>query len=152
MAALLLALLAYIRGILLQTLDELDFQRGLCGAAQQGNLQKLQQLLRRHPGAINQDGLAGEKPRAEACPVDWEAAADVTGSFAKGFTWQAGDSGYTPLHYAARAGQMGAVELLLRAGWSCCRPLLGTLPAGGSSKYALLPAVCFVTPCDFHPL
>ena len=32
--------------------------------------------------------------------------------------WQAGSSGYTPLHYAARAGHCAAVQMLLDAGAS----------------------------------
>ena len=43
----------------LQTLEELDFQRGVCGAAQQGNLQKLRGLLQRHPRSVTDDGASG---------------------------------------------------------------------------------------------
>ncbi|KAK9812409.1 hypothetical protein WJX73_008745 [Symbiochloris irregularis] len=68
-----------------QTLDELEFDRGVCGAAQRGNVQKLRQLLSRHSDVL----------QSTASP---------------------GSDGYSPLHYASRAGHLQAVELLLSSG------------------------------------
>lgn len=72
-------------GAAAQSLDELEFVRSACHAAQLGQLDKLERILRNRPEAINWDGGTGT-------------------------------SGYTPLHYAARAGQLKAVQLLLRHG------------------------------------
>lgn len=66
-----------------QTLEELDFTRSACSAAQLGQTDKLARILGRNPEAVHSDGAGGS-------------------------------SGYTPLHYAARAGHLGVVELLLR--------------------------------------
>lgn len=43
-----------------QSLEELDFLKSACAAAQQGNLSKLQDVLAKHPGAINSDGIEGK--------------------------------------------------------------------------------------------
>ncbi|KAK9863513.1 hypothetical protein WJX84_008153 [Apatococcus fuscideae] len=68
-----------------QSLDELDFLKSACSAAQTGNLERLDRLTASNPAALLTDGSGG-------------------------------NSGYTPLHYAARAGQDQAVELLLQRG------------------------------------
>ncbi|KAF6260118.1 ankyrin repeat-containing domain protein [Scenedesmus sp. NREL 46B-D3] len=72
-------------GVAAQSLDELEFVRSACHAAQLGQLDKLERILRNRPEAISWDGGTGT-------------------------------SGYTPLHYAARAGQLKAVQLLLKHG------------------------------------
>ena len=66
-----------------QSLDEMEFTRSACSAAQNGDLDKLQRMIDRNPGAVHHDGAEGR-------------------------------SGYTPLHYAARAGHAECVALLLR--------------------------------------
>ena len=68
-----------------QSLDEMEFARSACSAAQNGDAGKLQQCLDRNPSAVYHDGVAGR-------------------------------TGYTPLHYAARSGNVACVSLLLRAG------------------------------------
>lgn len=68
-----------------QTLDELDFLKSACSAAQTGNLERLDKLTAKNSAALFMDGAGGS-------------------------------SGYTPLHYAARAGQDQAVALLLLRG------------------------------------
>lgn len=70
-----------------QGLDELEFVRSACHAAQVGNLEKLGRILSNKAEAVNWDGGTGS-------------------------------TGYTPLHYAARAGQVKAVQLLLQHGAS----------------------------------
>ncbi|KAJ1628214.1 ankyrin repeat-containing domain protein [Pavlovales sp. CCMP2436] len=67
-----------------QSLEELEFLRSACAAAQAGDVGKLARLLKnKHLNALHGDGT-----------VD-------------------GDTGYTPLHYGARAGHLAVVELLL---------------------------------------
>ena len=44
-----------------QSLEELDFLKSACAAAQQGNLTKLQAILNRHPEAVQPDFSSGEQ-------------------------------------------------------------------------------------------
>lgn len=70
-----------------QSLEELEFLRSACAAAQAGDSQKLARLI----GSRRLEALRG----------------DGTAS---------GSTGYTPLHYAARAGHLECVKILLDAG------------------------------------
>jgi hypothetical protein len=47
-------------GAAAQSLDELEFVRSACHAAQLGQLDKLERILRNRPEAINWDGGTGE--------------------------------------------------------------------------------------------
>lgn len=69
-----------------QTLDELEFARSACALASSGDVGRLGRLLDRDPSAVG--GAAGG----------------------------GGATGYTPLHYAARAGRLDAARLLLSRG------------------------------------
>lgn len=44
-----------------QSLEELDFLKSACAAAQQGNLTKLQAILDRHPETVQTDFSSGEQ-------------------------------------------------------------------------------------------
>lgn len=44
-----------------QSLEELDYLKSACAAAQQGNLAKLSSILDKHPHAVNSDGAEGEQ-------------------------------------------------------------------------------------------
>ena len=68
-----------------QSLDELDFLKSACSAAQTGNLDRLEKLIKNDSLVVLADGSGGR-------------------------------GGYTPLHYAARAGQYQAARLLLQSG------------------------------------
>lgn len=87
-----------------QSLEELDYLKSACAAAQQGNLAKLNSILEKHPHAVNSDGVEG-KPEALSSQV---AASHCDPA--------AGGSGYTPLHYAARGGHFEVAKLLLSKG------------------------------------
>jgi hypothetical protein len=66
-----------------QSLEELEFLRSACAAAQAGDVGKLSRMLNNTKlNALHSDGGAGT-------------------------------TGYTPLHYAARAGHLPCVELLI---------------------------------------
>lgn len=71
-----------------QGLDELEFGRSACSLAQRGQTARLRALLGRRPELVHSDGTPG------------------------------GNSGYTPLHYAARGGRLEAARLLLSRGAS----------------------------------
>jgi len=43
-----------------ESLEELDFQRSACAAAQRGDVVKLERLLARNPDAVHADGAGGE--------------------------------------------------------------------------------------------
>lgn len=67
-----------------QSLEELEFIRSACAAAQAGDVGKLARLLsNKRLNVLHSDGTTD------------------------------GSTGYTPLHYAARAGQLRCVELLI---------------------------------------
>ena len=68
-----------------QPLEEMEFLRSACSAAQRGELDKLTRMLARKPHLVDGDGVGG-------------------------------NSGYTPLHYASREGQVECAALLLRSG------------------------------------
>lgn len=80
-----------------QDLDELEFQKSACFAAMIGDVAKLERILERHPEQIHQDGR--QQSGEGVCELH-----------------PATSSGYSPLIYASRAGQVEAVKLLLRKG------------------------------------
>ena len=45
---------------LAETLDELEYARSACAAAQQGNVEKLTRLVRRNPDIVHNDGVNGK--------------------------------------------------------------------------------------------
>ena len=47
-----------------QSLDELDFLKSACSAAQKGNVIKLRSLLQRHPHFVHDDGVGGDTSEA----------------------------------------------------------------------------------------
>ncbi|KAL4524715.1 hypothetical protein Ndes2526B_g06907 [Nannochloris sp. 'desiccata'] len=69
-----------------QSFEELEFSRSCCQAASVADLERVKTLVKRHPDCIHSDGVLD------------------------------GKSGYTPLHYASRAGHMAIVKVLIEAG------------------------------------
>lgn len=86
-----------------QSLAEVDFMRSACAAAKAGDCDRLAQILFRRPDSIHDDGVSGQGFCSKLLIIR---------------TWNlsTGNSGYTPLHYASRAGRLNAVVLLLRRG------------------------------------
>ena len=68
-----------------QSLEEMEFTRSACSAAQAGDLERVRRMIDRNPGCVHHDGAGN-------------------------------NSGYTPLHYAARGGHGAVVALLLQSG------------------------------------
>ena len=97
-----------------QTLDELDFERGLCGASFRGDLARVQELLDQRMRDPNERDLADYTPlhyaarhgHAHVCALllRKRAAVDAT----------AGDAAATPLHRACAGAHVDVAELLLR--------------------------------------
>jgi hypothetical protein len=88
-----------------QSLDELEFVRSACHAAQVGALDKLRTILSRTPGAVGSDGATGARvclllrvpaPRCWCC---WCCGAGVGGRARHGGTW-------TPPRAACCAGHV----------------------------------------------
>lgn len=94
-----------------QSLDEMEFTRSACSAAQSGDAERLQRMIVRNPGCVHHDGGGG-------------------------------GSGYTPLHYAARAGHAECVALLLREGSSVHARTAGGATALHRAAYAGQARVC----------
>ncbi|XRB24347.1 ankyrin repeat domain-containing protein [Pseudoscourfieldia marina] len=82
-----------------QSLEEMDFTRSACYLASKGRVQDLRDIIARRPSCVHSDGTAENA------------------------------SGYTPLHYAARAGHVECVRLLIA---SACN-VNATTRAGGST-------------------
>ncbi|KAL3148170.1 hypothetical protein ABBQ38_014450 [Trebouxia sp. C0009 RCD-2024] len=94
-----------------QSLEELDYLKSACAAAQQGNLAKLSSILDRHPHAVNTDGTEGKMQSLSSLATHCKESCRPHST---------GGSGYTPLHYAARGGHLDVAKLLLSKGKFCC--------------------------------
>ena len=101
-----------------QSLEEMEFTRSACSAAQSGNAENLQKCINRNPGAVYHDGAAG---RTGYTPLHYAARNGSTacvslllraGAPVKART----TGGATPLMRAAVAGHAAICTMLLRAG------------------------------------
>ena len=92
----------------IQSMEELDYLRSACAAAQVFKCYWVEVILHKHPEALQDDGHRGRRA---------ELSVGSAGMPADRFTcWPSGSTGYSPLHYAARGGHGAAVDLLLRQG------------------------------------
>lgn len=58
-----------------QSLQEMEFSRSACAAAQQGNLERLRKLLKANPEALHSDGTGGAPaPDPHASSWPWSSA------------------------------------------------------------------------------
>ncbi|GIL77976.1 hypothetical protein Vretimale_7377 [Volvox reticuliferus] len=101
-----------------QSLDELEFSRSACSAAQDGDVAKLRRILQRNPTAVGNDGASG----GSYTPLHYAARGGhldaVELLLQKGANPNAATRGMgaTPLHRAAMQGHFFVVERLLAAG------------------------------------
>ncbi|GIL77977.1 hypothetical protein Vretifemale_7433 [Volvox reticuliferus] len=112
-----------------QSLDELEFSRSACSAAQDGDVAKLRRILQRNPTAVGNDGASGPQRNVKlsyigrkdyqvSCVLVYPPCITLVSFIALPYRLpyiHLGGS-YTPLHYAARGGHLDAVELLLQKG------------------------------------
>lgn len=98
-----------------QTLDEMEFERGIWSAALEGNTSRVQQLLSKgtHVDIVDAAGYtalhyAARSGRVDICKILLQSSANVNATTRAGFA--------TPLHRAAFAGKEQIVELLLESG------------------------------------
>ncbi|CAH1245295.1 ANKRD39 [Branchiostoma lanceolatum] len=98
-----------------QTLDELDFERGIWAAARDGEEGRVRGLLDRGTAANTQDSsgytalhYASRSGHLEVCDLLLQRGADPNSQTRSG--------GVTPLHRAAYCGHVAVVKLLLRKG------------------------------------
>lgn len=102
-----------------QSLEEVEFMRGACAAAQRGDLESLRRTLESRPRLVQDDGVGGSSGYR---PLHYAAREGHVGcvSFlldAGARVDQATSAGNaTALHRAAFTGQLGVVETLLAAG------------------------------------
>jgi hypothetical protein len=102
-----------------QSLDEMEYTRSACSAAQNGEVDKLRRLLERNPGAVYHDGADG---RSGYTPLHYAARgghADCVALLLRSDApvhARTSAGGATPLMRAAFAGHATICRLLLRAG------------------------------------
>lgn len=84
-----------------QPLEEVEFMRSACSAAQRGEVEKLARMLERKPHLVDGDGGLGD--HAGGAGGDGGLSAQVSG-------------GLGPLHYAAREGRVECAALLIKLG------------------------------------
>ncbi|XP_078694710.1 uncharacterized protein LOC144923761 [Branchiostoma floridae x Branchiostoma belcheri] len=96
-----------------QTLDELDFERGIWAAARDGEAGRVRSLLDRGTGANAQDSsgytalhYASRNGHLEVCDLLLQRGANPNSQTRSG--------GVTPLHRAAYCGHEAVVKLLLK--------------------------------------
>lgn len=99
-----------------QSLDELDFLKSACSAAQKGDVHRLRHLLGRHAESVDDDGVRGDMSH-ECFPSHHSLCSNgPVQCLTLVMSMNSGSTGYTPLHYASRAGQAAAAQLLLDSG------------------------------------
>nr|CAD7200225.1 unnamed protein product [Timema douglasi] len=98
-----------------QTLDELDFERGIWFAAQHDDIERVEKLLSKGTPVDTRDSAgytalhyAARAGHTGMCERLISAGADVNATTRSGSA--------TPLHRAAAAGRLQVVKLLLRSG------------------------------------
>ena len=101
-----------------QSLEEMEFARSACSAAQAGDLEKLRRCLERNPAAVYHDGGNG---RTGYTPLHYAARSGSTDCVSLLLRSSAPvlartTGGATPLMRAATAGHAAVCTLLLRAG------------------------------------
>lgn len=97
-----------------QSIDELDFERGIWAAARDGEEERVRELLGKgtHPSQKDSSGYTALHYAARAGHMDVVQLLLISGANVNATT----GGGTTPLHRAAYQGHKGVVETLLGAG------------------------------------
>eukprot|EP00891_Asterochloris_glomerata_P003866 jgi/Astpho2/3866/gw1.00062.173.1_t len=97
-------------------MEELDYLRSACAAAQEGNTTRLEEILRKCPEALQDDGHRGYSPLHYAARGGHGAAVDLL--LRQGASVNAATSAgrATPLHRASYMGHLHIVEKLVSHG------------------------------------
>lgn len=97
-----------------QSMEELEFMRSACSAAQRGQTEKLQGMLDRRPELVH--WVRARRRRVCALRNRLFVRGRLQAPRVLAQDGVAGNSGYTPLHYAAREGHIDCVRILLQKG------------------------------------
>ena len=112
-----------------QTLDELDFERGLCGASSRGDLSRVQELLGRRERDPNERDTSDYTPLHYAARQGHEEVCVLLLGKRAAVDAIAGEARATPLHRACAAGHVQVI-------------LPGVGPASRSAATGWLVAEC----------
>ena len=101
-----------------QSLDEMEFARSACSAAQNGDGEQLRRCIERNPACVHHDGVGGGSGYT---PLHYAARSGHTECIAlllqaKASVLARTSGGATPLMRAAFTGHTGVISQLLRAG------------------------------------
>ncbi|GLC46803.1 hypothetical protein PLESTM_001928000 [Pleodorina starrii] len=101
-----------------QSIDEMEFSRSACAAAQDGNVAKLRRILQRNPAAVNGDSASGGSytPLHYAARGGHLEAVELLLKSGANPNAATRGMGATPLHRAALQGHTHVVRRLLAAG------------------------------------
>jgi ankyrin repeat protein len=105
-----------VSGIATQTLSEVEFEKGVWGAAQRGNAIRVKELLSRRPDWANLPDNYGFSPLHYAATEGYYEICSVLLDAGANPNIQTNSSWATALHRACYRGHLNVVQLLLEKG------------------------------------